>query len=122
MTSNVLPVQPAAVARAAPVANDEQNTQDSGRDENDDGQGVRGTSIELDAGKFVNQQLDVRGRIVETKARADLPVPVGHGQYPHPYHTPRPNQDKAVSDTVASCQRRVRFHIQPKQLNAIQDV
>src|SRR5687768_2593151 len=32
------------------------------------------------------------------------------GQYPHPYQMPSPNHESAVSDTVASCHRRVRLH------------
>jgi hypothetical protein len=49
-------------------------------------------------------------------------VPVGTGQYPQPYHRPRPNHEAAVSAMVASCHGRVRRQIQPRQLNAIQDV
>ena len=35
---------------------------------------------------------------------------------------PRLNQERVVSITVASCQRRVRLHAQPRQLKPIQAV
>ena len=51
------------------------------------------------------------------QSRADLPVPLRARTDPHPYQMPKPNQDNAVSDTVASCHARVC----PNPANAIEE-